>query len=126
MHPSQDMSLSLGGEFQSYNFLYSTAIGIDKTYLRNRDILCLWVLPTSFNKSKEIVCTDIDNPCNNLEMSPLCMLHPLGSSLGLAWPDAIKGYGEKYGDNSFESVLLQIFLIFTFYCWILGFTCFNQ
>ena len=46
------------------------------------------------------------------------MLHPLGSSLGLAWPDAIKGYGEKYGDNSFESVLLQIFLIYS----IVGFS----
>ena len=58
------------------------------------------------------------------------MLHPLGSSLALVWPDAIKGYGDKYGDNSFESsfffrfwilVLLQIYSSKSF-----PFPCFYQ
>ena len=73
------------------------ALGIDK-----RQILSLGVAKL-IKKPKELFARTIDNPCNNLDKSPLpvSMLHPLGSSLALVWPDAIKGYGEKYGDNSF-------------------------
>lgn len=40
------------------------------------------------------------------------MLHPLGSSLALAWPDAIKGYGDKYGDNDLNSDSSSDLLLF--------------
>ena len=53
-------------------------------------VMTLWL--------KKPFCTEKDKPWTNLEANsvPMSTLHPLGSSMALV--DAIKGYGDKYGD----------------------------